>query len=111
MKRTYRLLSIDAWVSGGCGECETCQLEDDGEGMCEDASWTWNDWHYMQTLDAVPETVEQFAALIYQNVTPELLKTLDIDDDQYNVVLINKADGEPLYAVEYGNEITESEGE
>lgn len=28
----------------------------------------------------------------------------EIDDDQYNLVLIRKTDHKPIYAIEYGNE-------
>lgn len=102
MKHTYKLLAIDAWADGACEHCDACEREDYEE--CMSPNWTWNDMHQVDTVDAVPETVEQFVALIWLYITPEFLETLAIDDDQYNIVLINKADGMPRYAVEYGNE-------
>lgn len=103
MKRTYKLLSIDAWADGSCGECNDCQ-DADADG-CDTPNWTWNDMWTIDMVDRVPETVEEFARLVYHEdaITPEFLASLGIEDDQYNITLFRVSNFEPLYAVEYGN--------
>jgi hypothetical protein len=81
------ILSIDAWADG-----------EDG--------WTWNMWHKVGTVAVnvcdLPE-VEILAYLIAEGYLTERARTeCTIEDDQYNVVVANKATGEPLYALAYG---------
>jgi hypothetical protein len=104
MARKYKLLSVDAWVDSTCGECDACLSEEDMSEECVSPTWSWNDWHQVDTVDTVPETVAEFASMVFiGKQTTESLAKLEIDDDCYNIVLSDKRTGEPLYAVEYGN--------
>ncbi len=83
---TFKVLSIDAWADG-------------------DEGWTWNDWHYVGevTLADDAKDEEVIAALVDGGFATERARTEgEIFDDQYNWVLQQKADGKPVFAVEYG---------
>ena len=98
-----RILSIDAWA-----DCCGCDHSEDGEEAC----WTWNNWFPLEKrAEKIPETVEEFGALL--DAIPSRFKpeNYELDDDQYNVVLLEKKTRKPLYAVEYGaaNDILDQE--
>ena len=87
----YKLLSIDAWADcTGCGEdCGSC--------------WTWNNWHTIDTIDKIPDTVKEFIEIVADSPKDVDLSLYDIEDDQYNVVLVNRENRMPIFAVEYGS--------
>ena len=84
---TYKVLSIDAWAEG-----------EDG--------WTWNAWYsvgeIVVDIDGEPEYIldRMKAKGFIRN--PSLA---DIEDDQYNIVIVDKFSREPLFAIEYGSTI------
>jgi hypothetical protein len=85
-KRTYKVLSIDAWADGHDG-------------------WNWNNWFHVETLEAIPDEDKAIDALIELGVLNEKARELcEVEDDQYNLVITDKRTREPLYAIEYGNE-------
>ena len=90
---TYRILSIDAWA-----DCCGCDHTDDGLERC----WTWNNWFDEGTTETVPETVEDFFKVLDARASANP-KDYELDDDQYNIVLIEKKTRMPLFAIEYGN--------
>lgn len=82
-----RILSIDAWR--------------DGNG------WTWNNWHNVGdtendtvNLDS-PRAVFQY--LRERGYLSDYSKgRVALDDDGYNVVVIDRNTREPIFAIEYG---------
>lgn len=84
---SINVLSIDAWADG------------------ED-SWTWNAWHKvgscpLTTCDLEPAAIIQF--MIDEGyLRPGTADRLEVDDDQYNMVIIDADTREPLFALEYG---------
>lgn len=89
---TLRILSIDAW------------REPEG-------GWRWNAWYYAGTMRRdVFEAVVDSPRKLFRWFRDEGLlsdaskgRVACEDDDGYNVVIVNRATGEPLFAVEYGN--------
>lgn len=83
MKTQYRILSIDAWS--------------DGEG------WSWNNWLTVGHLEVCPDPDQAIQTLIDEGVLDARALALAVaEDDGYNIVIIDRADGMPLYAIEYG---------
>ena len=82
------ILSIDAWA--------------------EPVGWTWNNWFKVGTISK-----EDFEKL---NTTRKVLKYMrgegyltgnsigkcTVEDDEYNVVVCDRKNFRPLYAIEYG---------
>ncbi len=99
--RTFRILSIDAWA-----DCCGCDHTDESEERC----WTWNEWHSIGHAEQLPESLEDaFKALSeagYVDLPTALSRAaeFEIEDDGYNVVVLDKESQRPLYAFEYGNE-------
>lgn len=86
---TYKVLSIDAWGN-----------EQDG--------YDWNAWYNAGTieLNSLDDDKAILQAMIDQGfLTPESLELGEIDDDQYNLVIQEKATGRPIFAIEYGSTI------
>jgi hypothetical protein len=85
--KAYKVLSIDAWGNS-------------------DEGYEWNNWFNVGniTLDidankqAILEAMHN--AGFITNVTSG-----DVDDDGYNLVIVDKATTEPLFAIEYGSTI------
>lgn len=83
--QTFPVLSIDAWGN-----------PDDG--------YTWNQWFNVGTvdIDINAENGDTIRAMIdagYLNAAA--LESTDVEDDDYNLVIIDKKTGEPLLAIEY----------
>lgn len=86
--KEFKILSIDAWASG------------------EETSWEWNAWYNVGNFDG---NIDDNKAIIPWFVEQGLLKSkalqeCEIEDDQYNLVIVNKETREPIYAIEYGNQ-------
>jgi hypothetical protein len=93
--KNYKVLSIDAWA--------------DGDG------WTWNNWFNIATYDEEihgelnKENAYKFFFKEFgtsPNIIPyeEYSSKYEIDDDQYNLVLVRKDNQKPLLAIEYGSQ-------
>lgn len=86
-EKMINVLSIDAWADG-----------EDG--------WTWNNWHKvgtapLATCDLPP--AEIIAFMISEGYVQDGAASLvEVDDDQYNMVILDKDTREPLFALEYG---------
>lgn len=88
MGTTVSILSIDAWRNP------------DG--------WDWNMWHKVGSVDlatlATLKTPRQILA--YMRREGFLASTsgghVAVDDDQYNLVIVNRRTREPLFAIAYG---------
>lgn len=91
MPENYIILSIEAWATGG----------DDETPM-----WEWNSWHKVgtiskeefETLDTDEKVIEWFCK---DYIT--FADLVEVDDDQYNLVIVDKTNGRPLYAIEAGS--------
>lgn len=86
-KKTYRILSIDAWR--------------------EDNGWTWNNWFHVGDFD-LPQFLDSNRKILQfmreSGYLTEYSKgRCAVDDDGYNVVILDRATREPLFAIEYGN--------
>jgi hypothetical protein len=85
------ILSIDAWATGGDEE---------------NPSWEWNNWHKVGTISK-----EEFEALdtdekVIEWFCKDYITCADlvaVEDDQYNLVIVEKANGRPIYAIEAGS--------
>jgi hypothetical protein len=84
--KTYRVLSIDAWQ--GC----------DG--------YTWNAWYDAGDIDAdaIHWGARKLLKYFRDNgfLTEQSAGKCAIDDDQYNIVIVERSTRRPLFAIEYG---------
>ena len=81
----YKVLSIDAWRNG------------DG--------WDWNQWYDAGTveLDSLNTRVV-LSRMRDQGFLSDASKgRVYIDDDQYNLVICDRNNHMPIFAIEYGN--------
>jgi hypothetical protein len=85
--KTYKVLSIDAW------------------GNTEDG-YEWNQWYNAGTieLDDIEDNDWILRQMQEQGFITDASKG-DIEDDQYNMVVVDKITREPIFAIEYGSTI------
>lgn len=93
--KTFKVLSIDAWAQE------------------EENSWSWNNWFTNGSYDEKEHGIlneENALKYFFQEYASEGVtweqwqKEFEIDDDQYNLVLVRKESCKPLLAIEYGSE-------
>ena len=85
--KNYDVLSIDAWAGSD-------------EGL-----WDWNNWYRIGQIqiDINGEESRIVDAMIHDGYLSGKARGLvEIEDDQYNLVVVNKETREPLFAIEYG---------
>lgn len=83
---TYKVLSIDAWR--------------------EPEGWTWNTWYdagtiELETLDSTRKVLSAMRDAGY--LSDDSKGRVCLDNDQYNIVVCDRSNGEPLFAIEYGS--------
>ena len=87
--RKYKVLSIDAWAEG--------------------ESWTWNNWFhvddYDEKIDGELSDDNALKFLLCNFIKEKYWTDYEIEDDQYNIVLINKESRKPIVAIEYGSQL------
>ena len=83
--KTYKVLSIDAW------------------GNAKDG-YEWNQWYSAGTieLDDIEDDDWVLREMQEQGFITDASKG-DIEDDQYNMVVVDKITREPIFAIEYGS--------
>ena len=84
--QTFPVLSIDAW------------------GNLEDG-YEWNQWFNVGTidLDLDAEDRQIIQAMVNAGyLTQQGLDVCDIEDDNYNLVIVDRETREPVLAIEYG---------
>jgi hypothetical protein len=84
--QTFPVLSIDAWGN-------------------PEEGYDWNQWFHVGSIDLnLNDPSENILQLmIDKGYVNEEAKTLgEIEDDGYNLVLLDKKTREPLFAIEYG---------
>ena len=126
--KQFRISSIDAWAdSQNCPECGSHRLTDCDTGNkleCLNCSntfdenegkhWTWNNWFNISTYyeseygNLTEESAKKCFADKLSGTVKQLEEKFEIEDDGYNLVLIDKTNKMPIYAVEYGDELNES---
>jgi hypothetical protein len=87
MNKTYKVLSIDAWGN-----------QEDG--------YEWNSWHNAGTIELV--SIEDDDLILREMQWQGFItdsQAADIEDDQWNLVIVDKATREPVFAIEYGSTI------
>jgi hypothetical protein len=87
---TFPVIEIDAWAG-------------DEEGL-----WDWNSWAYVGYLELNLDSPHQ--EIINLFITRGLLRhdcadQVEVEDDQFNLVIVDKETREPLFAIEYGSKI------
>lgn len=120
MNKIFRVLSIDAWADHqACPECGSEKFTDTTKsnklkcsaclhefGDNEGISWTWNNWFIAGTYDENNEgPLTDENAMKYFNkefIISGHENKYEIDDDQYNLILVNKENNRPMIAIEYG---------
>jgi hypothetical protein len=83
--KTFPVLSIDAW------------------GNLEDG-YEWNQWFNVGTidLDLDAEDRQIIQAMVNAGyLTQQGLDVCDVEDDDYNLVIVDRETREPVYAIEY----------
>jgi hypothetical protein len=82
----FPVLSIDAW------------------GNPEDG-YEWNSWHRVGLIEVDLDKPEQnlIQRMVEEGfIKPEAFDWVEVEDDGYNVVFMDKKTREPVYAIEYG---------
>lgn len=90
-----KVLSIDAW-----NNCVGCECPED-DGQC----WTWNDWYTLETISIGQDFPDQTFVdwLIENGYLKSTAKPLvDLEDDGFNLVVVERENRRPLYTLEYG---------
>lgn len=85
------VLSIDAWNEG-------------------DGCWTWNNWYKVGSapLEAMhwkPRQVLKYLRDALGLLSGASKGKLAVEDDQYNLIIVEKRNHRPLYAIEYGQHV------
>jgi hypothetical protein len=85
--KTYKVLSIDAWGN-------------------PDIGYHWNQWFNAGEikLASIEDDDMILRELQDQGFITDASKG-DIEDDQYNLVVVDKVTREPIFAIEYGSTI------
>jgi hypothetical protein len=85
--KTYKVLSIDAWGN-------------------PDEGYEWNQWFNAGEikLASIEDDDMILRELQDQGFITDASKG-DIEDDQYNLVVVDKVTREPIFAIEYGSTI------
>lgn len=83
-----RILSIDAWR--------------------HDGSWSWNNWFQHYTEIEIPDDITNRQLLHMARdewgiLSDESKGRVTVEDDGYNLVILDRKTLEPLYAIEYGS--------
>lgn len=87
--QTFPVLSIDAWGN-------------------PEEGYEWNQWFHVGSIDLDLKNEDQdiIQLMIDEGYLKEGSKDLgEVEDDGFNIVILNKVTREPLFAIEYGSSI------
>lgn len=87
--QTYKVLSIDSWKNS-------------------ENSWYWNAWYNAGTIEllSLDDNRDVLRRMRDAGFLSEYSKgKIFIDDDQYNLVICNKNNREPIFAIVYGDKL------
>tara|TARA_R110000822_G_scaffold84959_5_gene199253 strand:+ start:420 stop:683 length:264 start_codon:yes stop_codon:yes gene_type:complete len=85
---TLKVLSIDAWREG--------------------SSWQWNQWFNVGTIDIdINASNRQILKTMRDQgyLSDQSKGRVSIDDDEYNIVICDRNNNEPIFAIEYGSQV------
>ena len=87
--KTFRILSIDAWAGQ------------------EKGTWEWNQWHGVgyfpaDKLDAGARAILSFLRNDLALLSKESAGRVTLEDDGYNLVIMERSNRRPLFAIEHG---------
>ena len=85
----FPVLSIDAWSEG-------------------ESSWTWNAWYragWVEIEDFAKFQSESALDLLFAEGYLTQVDGGEVEDDGHNLVILDAQTREPLFAIEYGNQI------
>jgi hypothetical protein len=87
LPKTVSILSIDAWRTDQSG-------------------WTWNEWRKVGSCDVSVCDLSPRKLLVFMRsegyLSAESAGHCAIEDDQYNIVIVQRTTREPLFAIAYG---------
>jgi hypothetical protein len=84
--KTFPVLSIDAWAE-------------------PDGGWTWNQWFNVGSIDIDLDAEDRQIIQAMVNagyLTSAALESAEVEDDDYNIVILDRETREPVFAIEYG---------
>jgi hypothetical protein len=86
--KTFKILSIDAWAGS------------------EPRSWEWNNWHTVGSWNSIPDNNRAILKKMREDgfLNDKSKGRVAIEDDQYNIVIVDRSNNMPLYAIEYGSQ-------
>ena len=89
---TFPVVEIDAWAGD------------------EEGSWDWNSWSYVGHLEIdldLPHCYEDVVRLLVSRgfLREDCADQVEVEDDGFNLVVVDKETREPCFAVEYGSKI------
>jgi hypothetical protein len=85
----FPVLSIEAWADG-------------------ESSWTWNSWYrvgWVEISDFAKFPNESALDLLFAEGYLNRTDGGEVEDDGHNLVILDASTREPLFAIEYGNQI------
>lgn len=86
-QQTYKVLSIDAWGNA-------------------DEGFDWNNWFNAGTITIdINADKQTILEAMHNEGFINGVEGGDIEDDQYNLVIVDQVTREPLFAIEYGSTI------
>ena len=85
-------------------------LEIDAWGGDEEGSWDWNSWAYVGHVQInldLPSTHNDIIQLMINRgfLREDCADLVEVDDDGFNLVILDKETKEPCFAIEYGSKI------
>ena len=83
--KTFPVLSIDAWAE-------------------PDGGWTWNQWFNVGSIDLDLDAANHDIIRAMVNagyLTSAALESAVVEDDGYNLVIVDMETQEPVFAIEY----------
>jgi hypothetical protein len=84
--QTFPVLSIDAWAE-------------------PDGGWTWNQWFNVGSIDLDLDAANHDIIRAMVNagyLTALALESAVVEDDGFNIVILDMETREPVFAIEYG---------
>lgn len=80
------------------------------DGWRNNSSWDWNSWHKVGTFNLADMNAGTRKILTILRKKGLLSETTSkgrvaIEDDQYNLVIVDKGTREPLFAIAYGENL------
>ena len=85
----FPVLSIEAWAEG-------------------ESSWFWNAWYrvgFVEIADLAKFPTESALDLLFAEGYITQTEGGEVEDDGFNLVILDKSTREPIFAIQYGDQI------